>query len=57
MAGCAIAGVARHALRRGGVARLPAVDEVWLTDKGTRETDVLYLCIVEELPVGQGTAL
>ena len=49
MAGCAIAGVARHALRRGGVARLPAVDEVRLTDEGTRETDVLYLCIVEEL--------
>ena len=45
----AIAGVARHALRRGGIARLPATDEVRLTDKGTRKADVLYLCIVEEL--------
>ena len=49
MAGCAVAGVARHALRRSGVARLPATDEVRLTDKRAREADVLYLCIVEEL--------
>ena len=49
VAGHAVTGVARHAFRRSGVARLPATDEVRLTDEGTREADVLYLCIVEEL--------
>ena len=38
MAGRAITGVARYALRRGGVTRLPTTNEVRLTDEGARRS-------------------
>lgn len=43
----AVAGVAADAARGGGVALLPAADEVGLADEGAREADVFNLGVVQ----------
>ena len=49
MTGRAIAGVARHAKRRSCVAIKPTLNQVWFSDKWTREGNVLNLCFFKDL--------